>query len=107
MTDPVAIVDVQPSTNKNKRYKAVLNNGKVIHFGLDGGHTYIDHHDWVKRSNYRVRHYASLKEKPLLESLTPSPAVLSMYLLWGPHRDLPSNVEYLNRIWQRQGITGK
>ena len=106
MTDPVAIVDVQPSTNKNKRYKAVLNNGKVIHFGLDGGHTYIDHHDFNKRSNYRVRHYASLKEKPLLESLTPSPAVLSMYLLWGPHRDLPSNVEYLNRIWQRKGITG-
>ena len=106
MTDPVAIVDTQPSTNKHQRYKATLNNGKVINFGLDGGKTYIDHHDWVKRSNYRTRHYASLKEKPLLESLTPSPAVLSYYLLWGPFITISDNVEYLNRLWQKKGVTG-
>ena len=96
MIELVAIVDIQQSHVKGKRLCATLNNGKQFNFGLDNGQTYIDHHDWVKRTNYRRRHYASPKEKPLLESLTPSPAVLSFYLLWGPHTDLNSNVEYLN-----------
>ena len=83
-----------------------MDDGKKYNFGLDTGSTYIDHHDWVKRSNYRPRHYASLKEKPLLESLTPSPAVLSYYLLWGPFITISDNVEYLNRLWQKKGVTG-
>ena len=95
----LAVVDISPSEVKGKRYTVTLNNGKKYNFGLDTGQTYIDHHDWTKRTNYRRRHYASPKEKPLLESLTPSPAVLSYYLLWGPYRDLQENIKYLNRLW--------
>ena len=95
----VAVVDTSPSDVKGKRYTVTLNNGKKYNFGLDTGQNYIDHHDWTKRTNYRRRHYASPKEKPLLESLTPSPAVLSYYLLWGPHTNLQENIQYLNRLW--------
>ena len=102
----LAIVDFQPSHVKGKRYTVTLNNGKVYNFGLDGGQTYIDHHDWVKRTNYRRRHYASPKEKPLLEGLTPSPAVLSYYLLWGPHTGVQDNIQYLNRLWSIRKAQG-
>ena len=102
----LAIVDFQPSHVKGKRYTVTLNNGKVYNFGLDTGHTYIDHHDWVKRTNYRRRHYASLKEKPLIEQLTPSPAVFSYYILWGPHTGVQDNIQYLNRLWSIRKTKG-
>ena len=95
----LAVVNTSPSHVKGKRYTVTLNNGKKYNVGLDTGQTYIGHHDWTKRTNYRRRHYASPKEKPLLESLTPPPAVLSYYLLWGLHRDLQENIKYLNRLW--------
>ena len=94
----LAVVDISPSDVKGKRYTVTVNNGKKYNFGLDTGQTYIDRHDWTKRTNYRRRHYASPKEKPLLESLTPSPAVLSYYLLWGPHTNLQEYIQYLNRL---------
>ena len=95
----LAVVDISPCDVKGKRYAVTLNNGKKYNFGLDTGQTYIDHHDWTKRTNYRRRHYASPKEKLLLESLTPSLSVLSYYLLWGPHANLQENIQYLNRLW--------
>ena len=106
MTEAASIVKIEPSHVKGKRLCATLSNGKKYNFGLDGGQTYLDHHDLVRRSNYRKRHYHNPKETKLLENLTPSPSVLAFYLLWGPYTDLNSNVEYLNRIWQRKGITG-
>ena len=106
MTESVSIVKIEPSHVKGKRLCVTLNNGKKYNFGLDGGHTYLDHHDTHLRTNYRKRHYASLREKPLIENLTPSASLLSFYLLWGPHTDLSSNVNYLNRLWQKKGITG-
>ena len=106
MTEPVAIVDVQPSKVKGKRLCAILSNGKKYNFGLDGGQTYLDHHDFNKRSNYRTRHYHNPKETKLLENLTPSNSVLSYYLLWGPHKSLDANIQYLNRLWQKLHVTG-
>ena len=76
----LAVVDIRPSHVKGKRYTVTLNNGKHYSFGLDTGDSYIDQHDWVSRTNYRRRHYGSAKEKPLLESLAASLAVLSYYL---------------------------
>ena len=106
MTEPVAIVDVQPSKVKGKRLCAILSNGKKYNFGLDGGQTYLDHHDFNKRSNYRTRHYHNPKETKLLENLTPSASVLSYYLLWGSHTDLNSNIQYLTRLWAKKNIKG-
>ena len=55
------IIDVKPSTRKNKRFTAIFKNGKQTHFGLEGGKTYLDHKDKTKRKNYRARHETDLK----------------------------------------------
>jgi len=38
------------------------------------------------------------KESELIESLTPSPALFSMFLLWGYTSDLQENIKYLNDL---------
>ena len=106
MTEAVSIVKIEPSHVKGKRLCATLSNGKKYNFGLDGGHTYLDHHDIDKRSNYRKRHYHNPKETNLLENLTPSASVLSYYLLWGPSVSLDENIQYLNRLWIKKRVTG-
>ena len=68
MTEAVSIVKIEPSRVKGKRLCVTLSNGKKYNFGLDGGQTYLDHHDIHLRTNYRKRHYASQREKPLLEN---------------------------------------
>ena len=76
---------IKPSTRKDKRYQAVFNNGKTIHFGLRGGNTYIDHGDKIKRENYIKRHAVN-------EDWTKVNAgSLSSFLLWGDYTTLDAN----------------
>ena len=76
---------IKPSTRINKRYQAVFNNGKIIHFGLRGGSTYIDHGDKIKRENYIKRHAVN-------EDWTKVNAgSLSRFLLWGDYTTLDEN----------------
>ena len=51
------------STNKNKRYKAILNNGKIVNFGYPGGSTYKNYLDKLKRENFIKRHVNAKYEK--------------------------------------------
>ena len=91
------IVDkIEPSSRYKKRFKAILSDGKEIHFGQQGGQTYIDHHDKDKRKAYQARHYGNKREKELIDSLTLSPALLSMFLLWGYYETIEENLKYLN-----------
>ena len=98
----LAIVKIEPSHVKNKRYTVTLNDGRRFSFGAEHGHTYVDHHDMTKRTNYRKRHFGSPKEKPLLENLTPSPSVLAYYILWGQHTSIEQNIQYLNKLWLKK-----
>ena len=76
---------IKPSTRKDKRYQAVFNNGKTIHFGLRCGQTYIDHGDKIKRENYIKRHAVN-------EDWTKVNAgSLSRFLLWGDYTTLDAN----------------
>jgi hypothetical protein len=93
----VKIIEVIDSPRKGKRFRAILNDGKKIDFGLDTGSTYIDHHDKQKRLAYIARHLGNLREKRLIDSLTPSPALFSLALLWGQHTDIDDNIKALNR----------
>ena len=97
----IQVVDIKPSHVKNKRYTAILSDGRRFSFGAEHGHTYVDHHDTTKRDNYRKRHFNSSRERPLLEHLTPSPSVLAFYILWGPYTKIDQNIQYLNRLWQK------
>lgn len=55
------------STRKNKKYMAILPNGKTVHFGDNryeqytdstgmGLYSHLDHKDNKRRSNYKKRH---------------------------------------------------
>ncbi len=76
---------VEKSDRKNKRFVAIFNNGKRIHFGFKGGKTYLDHKDKEKRKNYRARH--DVLEKKFYTD-PKRPATLSRFILWGEATNL-------------------
>ena len=89
---------LERSYRKDKRFKLTMSNGHIYHFGLDSGSTYLDHKDKKKRDAYRKRHYANNNERSLIDSITPSPALFSYYLLWGEHTSLKKNMDELNQL---------
>jgi hypothetical protein len=91
----VQILEIEKSPRENKRFTALLlvdGKEKTLHFGKLGGKTYIDHHDLKLRENYRKRHLASPRERKYIQHLTPSPAVLSFWILWGDSTDIFDNI---------------
>jgi hypothetical protein len=92
----ILVKKIEPSTRKGKRFQAVLTNGDRVHFGQKNAETYIDHHDKNKMKSYHARHFGNKRERELINSLTISPALLSMYLLWGYHDNINDNLDYLN-----------
>ena len=91
------IVKIENSPRKNKRFRVYLENNDHYDFGLDNGKTYIDHHDKIKRENYRKRHMANDTEKHLIQNFIPSPALFSYYILWGDSTSVQENIEKLNK----------
>lgn len=91
------IIKLEKSPLKSKRFRAFLNNDKHVDFGLKNGKTFIDEFDKSKRDAYIARHMASKKEAALIKSMTISPALLSMYILWGD-KDLVTNTLKLNKL---------
>jgi hypothetical protein len=79
-------MQIQNSTRKDKRYMATFINGKIVHFGLKGGSTYIDNKDTKKRDAYIARH-------KVRENFNDpySAGALSRWLLWGDYTDLERN----------------
>lgn len=94
----VKIINIIASPRKNKRFRAIFNDGSTVDFGLLGGYTYLDGASYEIRENYRKRHYNSSKEKSLIDNLTISPSLLSMTLIWGDYRDINKNVKVLNKL---------
>ena len=92
------ILSIEQSPLKTKRFRVYLDNGRKYDFGLKTGQTYIDHHDKIKRINYRARHLGSEKEKPYLENLLASPALFSFHILWGPSTSIKKNIQVLNKL---------
>lgn len=91
----IEIEELINSTRKNKRFAITLTeDGKTTtyHFGSKNSKTFIDHGDENKRNAYLARHIANKKEKKLIETLTPSPALFSAKLLWGQTIDIISNL---------------
>ncbi len=92
------ILSTTNSPLKNKKYRAYINDGQYIDFGLKGSSTYLDHKDIAKRENYRKRHLGNKMENHLIKNLIVSPSLLSYYLLWGPHTHINDNIKYLNNL---------
>tara|TARA_R110000868_G_scaffold186825_3_gene429306 strand:+ start:3441 stop:3713 length:273 start_codon:yes stop_codon:yes gene_type:complete len=77
---------IEKSTRKGKRFMATYANGKVVHFGQEGGQTYIDHGDKAKREAYLARHK---KRENWNDPYTPGS--LSRWLLWGDSTSMEAN----------------
>ena len=96
------ILSVGKSPRATKRFRAIWTDseGKEHHtdFGQPGGFTFIDVADESVRRNYAKRHMANPSERAKIVQLTPSPAVFSLYLLWGVSDDLQTNIKSLNKL---------
>jgi hypothetical protein len=85
------------SNKPSKRYVVVFDN-KKYYFGSPTGFTYTDGATIKQRDAYRKRHYANPIEKYRIDNLIHSPALFSMYLLWGDSRDINTNLKKLNKL---------
>jgi hypothetical protein len=90
------ILKVVKSDRKDKKLKAVLDNGKEIHFGSDVSKTYTEGATKQTRDNYLKRHLANPIEKRLIQNNVMSPSLLSAMLLWNTP-SLEKNIEILNK----------
>ena len=82
------LLEVKPSTQKNKKYMAVFDDGTTTHFGSAGMDDYTITKDKEQRDRYRTRH------KKDLETNDPARAgYLSYYLLWGDSTSLKQNIK--------------
>lgn len=94
------IIKLEKSPIKNKRLRVFLDNGDKYDFGLDGGHTYIEHNDKTKRRNYFQRHMGNATENTRICRLIPSAALFSAFILWGRHKSIAANTKELNHLWK-------
>ena len=92
------IVKIEHSPIEHKRFRVIMDNGKKYDFGLDGGQTYIDHHNKTIKKNYWKRHFGNEKEKRLITNLVPSPSLFSALLLWGESTSLEKKIQKLNQL---------
>jgi len=95
------IISINNSNKKNKRFRITMDNGDNFDFGFKTGSTYIDHFDKKKRDNYIKRHIANDIEYNLIIKLIPSPALFSLVILWGPFTKIYDNINYLNKLWDK------
>ena len=91
------------SPKLTKRYRVIMDTGDHFDFGLDGGSTYLDHHDKNKREAYWKRHFGNPKEHHLILNITPSSALFSAMLLWGESTSLRENMNTLNKLFASKG----
>lgn len=91
------IVSLEKSTNKNKKYKVEMDDGSIYHFGLKNSKTYIEGASKKTRDAFLARHLNNPLEKDLIDNMTPSPALFSVYLLWATP-SLENNIKILNKL---------
>jgi hypothetical protein len=91
------IVSLEKSTQKNKKYQVVLSDGSIYHFGLKNSKTFVEGATKQTRDAFLARHLNNPLEKDLIENMTPSPALFSVYLLWATP-SLDNNIKILNSL---------
>ena len=69
---------ISSSTNRNKKFDAVIGGKKKISFGASGYSGFIKHQDLLRRDSCIKRH----SEEDWSKSNIASPAWVSRYILW-------------------------
>lgn len=86
------MMTLQTSERKDKRFKAVFDNKKTVHFGSNGK-AYIDHNDDDKKTAYLARHKANEDwDAPM------TAGALSRWLLWNEKTLEKSVKDYSKRF---------
>jgi hypothetical protein len=87
------LLEVKKSTQKNKKYMAVFDDGSSTHFGLKGSSTYLDHNDDKKKDAYIARHKVNENwDDPK------SAGSLARYILWNKKTLKESIADYKKRF---------
>ena len=71
-------VVISKSENKNKKYKAVIDGKKIVHFGHSQYQDFTTHNDSKRRDNYIAR---TSKQDHSKQNIA-SPAWMSRFILW-------------------------
>jgi len=69
---------ITPSSNRNKKFDAVIDGKKTISFGASGYSDYTKHKDPQRKEAYISRH----SKEDWSKSNIASPAWMSRYILW-------------------------
>ena len=69
---------ISSSTNKHKKYDAVIDGKKNISFGASGYSDFTKHGDLLRRDSYIKRH----PKEDWSKSNIASPAWVSRYIMW-------------------------
>ena len=77
-----------------KRFVAVFDN-KRVHFGQPNATTYVDGATEQQKAAYLARHGSPLSREDWSPTGRQTAGYLSRWVLWGPTRDLATNVRRL------------
>jgi len=91
------IVVIKNSTNPEKKYMAIIDGKKTVHFGARGYSDYTIHHDPERKERYIARHQA--REDWTIWGIKTA-GFWSRWLLW----NLPSLSDSIHDIERRFGI---
>ena len=87
------LVDIQPSTRKDKKLMALFSDGKTVHFGSEGYEDYTTHKDNKRKELYLTRH------SPRENWNDPqTPGALSRWVLWNKSSLESSIKDYKKRF---------
>ena len=87
---------ISKSDRKDKKFTAVINGTKTIHFGQAGASDYTKHGDPKRRELYITRHQ---KREDWSISNIASPAFMSRWILW-EHTTLQGAIDALNKKYK-------
>jgi len=75
-----------------KRFVAVFDNNKRVHFGQPNATTYVDGATEQQKVAYLARHGSPLSREDWSPTGRQTAGYLSRWVLWGPTRDIATNV---------------
>lgn len=87
---------ISPSTKKNKKYKAVINNDKTIHFGHTQYQDFTTHKDTERKERYIARHK---KNEDWTKTGVDTAGFMSRWITWNKDT-IEKSVQDLNKKYK-------
>lgn len=98
-------ISIQPSSREGKKWMAVFEDGKTVHFGQKGASDYTIHKDSERRMRYVNRHPKSKENHG--KSGIRTPGFWAMNLLWNKPSLTASARDIERRFGVKISLTGR